>query len=308
MATLMVRPPNSEKRSDAVSLSIVVCHFAFVLAPLCLAAALPPGLIHIVFWAWFGVSAHGLTNLMHEAAHRHVFKHGWASDFLGRWVLGPLFISNFDVYRDCHWDHHRKFGEDDDSKDVYLVSIAGWNLFRFAVTCLLGKIAVQRFVGQFRSPSTNASAVEAVAMAIRIAIFHGSLIVLLVVIGAASSSWYLEEALIRSALAYFFVYLYGLGGLTVFVAALRAIAEHQRGTAGGVDHGRATLRNLKINPITQFLLGAYGFANHAVHHEWPGIPSYRLPEAMTVMADADMRYEPSQGYGSVLLSLWREGV
>ncbi len=284
-------------------MGIVVCHIAFVIAPLCLAAATPLGLIHIALWAWFGISAHGLTNLMHEAAHRHVFKKGGASDLLGRWILGPLFISSFDTYRDRHWEHHRKFGEDRDTKDVYLIDIAGWKLFRLAVMCLLGQVAVQRFVGQFRTVTGSAGEVQTGSMAVRTAIFQLSLITLLVVIGLVSSSWNLQEALIRSGAAYCFVYFYGLGGLTVFVAALRAIA----GLPGSVDEGRAALRNLKTNPATQLLLGAYGFANHAAHHHWPGVPSYHLPQATEVLADADPRYGANEGYGYILTRLWRGG-
>lgn len=305
MAAPTFRPPQAKKRSDAVSLGVVICHIAFVMAPLCLAASMPLGLFHIIFWAWFGVSAHGLTNLMHEAAHQLVFKQGGGSDILGRWILGPLFISSFDTYRERHWDHHRRLGEADDTKDVYLVNIAGWKLLRLALTCLLGKVAVQRFVGQFGATSGNDGQTKAGSMAVRTGIFQGSLIAVLVVIGTASASWNLQEGVIRSAVAYCFVYLYGLGSLTVFVAALRAIAEHQQGVPGGVNDGRAALRNLKTNPITQLLLGAYGFENHAVHHHWPGIPSYRLAGATEVLADSDPRYAPKHGYMSVLVILWR---
>jgi len=243
---------------------------------------------------------------MHEAAHRLVFNHGGTSDLLGQWVLGPLFISSFDTYRDRHWDHHRKFGSDDDTKDVYLVSISGWRLFGFALTCVLGQVAIRRFLGQFSPSSGNESQTQIVPLVVRTAVFHVALIAMLVLIGCASSSWNLEEGLTRSAVAYFFVYLYGLGSLTVFVAALRAIAEHQQGAPTGVNEGRAALRNLKTNPITRLVLGSYGFANHAVHHHWPGIPSYRLEEAMEVLANSDSRYSPQQGYMTVLLNLWRE--
>lgn len=308
MAAQTIRQPRWEARSDAVSLGIVTCHIAFVLAPLCLAAANPPGPILVLFWAWFGISAHGLTNLMHESAHQLVFKHARKSDFLGRRILGPLFISNFDSYRDRHWDHHRKFGETGDTKDVYLVNIAGWNFLRLALSCLLGKVAVQRFAGQFRTPSGKRNHVQGGSVAVRTAVFHGLLVTLLIAIGAASSSWHIGEALLKSSVAYGFVYLYGLGSLTVFVAALRAIAEHQQQGSSDLDDGRATLRNLKTNPITQLLFGAYGFANHAVHHHWPGIPSYRLPKAMAVLAISDPLYAANRGYGSVLLSLWRGRV
>lgn len=56
----------------------------------------------------------GLLNLLHECAHYHVFTKRKGSDILGRWVLGPVAVADFDSYRKRHWDHHRKLGQDDD--------------------------------------------------------------------------------------------------------------------------------------------------------------------------------------------------
>ena len=303
MAT--VRPPIVDKRSDIVSFGIVFVHIAFVLAPVFLAASTPLSTAHILFWLWFGVSAHGLTNLMHEAAHRLVFRHRKASDILGRWILGPLFIANFDIYRDRHWAHHNRFGENDDTKDVYLVSIAGWRVFRFALACLFFHAAIHRFFSQFSAPSGNKSQIRGAAPLIaRTAVAHMILVAILILIGCSSSSWNIEQGLTRSAIAYCIVYVYGLGSLTVFVAALRAIAEHQQGGTAGVNEGRAALRNLKCNPVTRLVFGAYGFAEHAVHHHWPGIPSYRLTEALAILADAEPRLVPQHGYIAVLSSFW----
>jgi fatty acid desaturase len=128
----------------------------------------------------------------------------------------------------------------------------------------------------------------------------------LILVGFATSSWDIAEGLIKSGLAYFGVYVYGLGSLTVFVAALRSIAEHQQGNVTGVDVGRAALRNLKCNPLTRLIFGAYGFAEHAAHHQWPGLPSYQLEQATKILAEKDLRMTPHQGYMAVLSTLWLE--
>ena len=83
------------------------------------------------------------------------------------------------------------------------------------------------------------------------------------VAAVAHSSW--EAATASAVLAYGLVYVYGLGACTSFVAGLRAVAEHQIGPDGAPVVGRAALRNLRCNPITRLVFGAYGFADHATH-------------------------------------------
>ena len=85
-------PPASAfaKRSDLVSLSVVTLHVAVVFGPVLVAARLGPGWWLVLCWLWFGWTMNGLLNLMHEAAHYHVFRAPKANDFLGRFLLGPL--------------------------------------------------------------------------------------------------------------------------------------------------------------------------------------------------------------------------
>ncbi len=299
--------PRPSKRSDAISLAVVAGHLTFVLAPIYLAAAVEPSAVLVGLWLWFGVSSHGLINLMHEAAHRLVFRRRKASDVLGRWVLGPLFIADFDAYRERHWIHHYKFGEDEDTKDTYLVNISRWGLLRLGLSCLALIEATRRFLIQMRSdPDHDIQARASRSAVIRVATAQFVFVATLVLVGTATSSWDLADGLVKSALAYLGVYAYGLGSLTAFVAALRAIAEHQRGGVGGVDVGRAALRNLKCNLLTRLIFGAYGFAEHATHHQWPGLPSYRLEQATRVLAANDPRLAPHQGYMGVLFALWRQ--
>ena len=96
------------KRSDAVSWAIFTAHLAIVFIPVYLSVMSGCGLRLLLFAVWFGAGMNGLLNLMHECSHHHVFKNESASAFLGRWVLGPLALSDFDAYRKRHWDHHRR--------------------------------------------------------------------------------------------------------------------------------------------------------------------------------------------------------
>lgn len=303
-AAHMARP---ERRSDMVSLAVVAGHLAFVLSPVFLAAGTAPGLLHFGYWLWFGLSSHGLINLMHEAAHRLVFRRSKKSDVLGSWLLAPLFVADFDAYRERHWIHHKKFGENDDSKDAYLEEISYWRLLRFGVRCLVLMEAMKKFVGQFRSAGDGEEDARAPGLAaFRFVVVQSVFVMILVLIGCATSSWNIMDGLFKGAAAYFGVYVYALGSLTVFVAALRAIAEHQRDGSDDMVEGRAALRNLRCNLVTRLVFGAYGFAEHATHHRWPELPSYRLAAATEDLALIEPRLVPRRGYMAVLVDLWLE--
>jgi fatty acid desaturase len=94
--------------------------------------------------------------------------------------------------------------------------------------------------------------------------------------------------------------VYGLASLTLFIATLRAIAEHQ---VGGDHHGTsgdAALRNLQCGPIERLIFGCYGFAEHATHQRNPAIPSYHLAEATRELAIGDATLIPELSYGEIL--------
>src|SRR5947209_40887 len=114
-----------KKRSDLRSISTVALHVFVVIAPVYVAVLSGPTPYWIALWLWFGLLMNGLLNAMHECAHFHVFVDRRGSNFLGRWVLGPLAVTDFDAYRWRHWEHHIHLGVDGDTKDAYLVDIHG---------------------------------------------------------------------------------------------------------------------------------------------------------------------------------------
>lgn len=294
---------NTARRSDTLSVAIVLSHVVFTYAPVYLAAALEPGWILLVLWLWFGWFNGGLINLMHECAHYLTFRRRWANDLLGGWLLAPLVFTDFVDYRQRHWEHHRELGTPKDPKLVYRTNLQGLGLLALAARCAIGLEAVKRLTERPEQPTqstTKKSAALTPRLIIVHALFAGSLLGV-----AYLSHGNLQLALFTSALAYAFVYAYGLGSLTIFAAALRAIAEHQLCDPAPARRGGAALRNLKCNPLTRLMFGAYGFAEHATHHSEPGLPYYSLGERTRELSLHNPALSPTHGYLKVLRNCMR---
>src|SRR5205085_2921869 len=58
--------------------------------------------------------------LMHEAAHRLLFRNRRVNDWVGRWLLGFPAFTPVDLYRRGHMAHHRdEFGPDEPDIPLY---------------------------------------------------------------------------------------------------------------------------------------------------------------------------------------------
>ena len=291
------------KRSDAVSLTVVIGHLLLVFSPIYAAAALGPGWHLLVWWLWFGLSMNGILNLMHECAHLHVFKDRTWSEALGQRVIAPLVFADFAAYRRRHWDHHRFLGHDGETKDTYLIDIRGVSFLKAFFRCVLMVEAARKFLKQTGADPERAQAGRRwlVDVALVQAVFTASL-VLTARIFNRDQSW--GTAVYFAGLAYAIVYLHGLMSLTVFMASLRAIAEHQQYDAASARAGYAALRNFTCNPLSRFLMGAYGFGEHFTHHRAPAIPYYRLHAATAEMSQEDPALRPEKDYFTVLAEIF----
>ena len=88
------------------------------------------GLVVFAVWAgplaWLPVfvlmgRAHAqFASLMHEAAHRLLFRDKRANDLVGRWLIGYPAFTNTDAYRRVHMAHHREeFGSEEPDVPLY---------------------------------------------------------------------------------------------------------------------------------------------------------------------------------------------
>jgi fatty acid desaturase len=291
-------------RSDLLSLVQVSLHFSFVVAPVYLAAVMGPSVWTILLFFWFGLVQHGLTNLMHEAAHRHVFKRrGW-NEFLGFWVLGPFFVLDFSLYRSRHWIHHQETGTHLDTKSTYLISLRGKTL-RFLVRCFLGIEAARNFLlrDQQRKQIEKSTARRGPPVWLTLAVFQLTFVGSLAYISwlVAGGDWWI--AAMHFSAAYGFVYLYGMGSLTILMATLRAVAEHQLEQESSASTGHAALRNLRSDPLAALLFGCYGFSCHATHHRHPGIRAYNLPRVTFELSKSDHTLARKDTYWSIIRRL-----
>jgi fatty acid desaturase len=293
-----------EKRADWKSWLVACGHVALVLAPVYIAANSGWHWWWILAWAWCGILMNGLLNLMHECAHLHTFRKRELSDFWGRWILGPLALADFDAYRRRHWEHHRHLGVTGDTKDAYLIDISRGRMFGMLLRCLvfleaLGKVKLQMGSGATKQAGRAHRAWAARTMIMQ-GVFFGT--ILLAAEGLGRRAFWPDAAVIAVG-AYGGIYLYGLATLTVFMANLRAIAEHQLESGECSEHGRAALRNFRCGRISRLVFGAYGFAEHGTHHLEPGIPYYHLPSSTLELAREDANLLPTRGYVDELLLL-----
>jgi fatty acid desaturase len=292
-------PGDLQRRSDAASAAVLALQIVGSLAPVFAAAALSPGLATFVCWLVAGSALNALTNLLHEASHGLVFRDGTRSQALGRWILGPLLLADFDSYTRRHWEHHRWLGEPTDPKLAYRVPVRGSALATLALRCLAGIEATSRYRVQASAASGSRASKAWLA---RTALVQALLFAALSGVAYGMAGGDTRTALLRAGVAWAVVYLYGLVAVTVLLATLRAVAEHQPEARGGGEtrQGEAVLRNFRCNGLTRLVFGAYGFGEHFTHHRYPQVPYYRLLGLTARLAAQDDALAPRAGYVETL--------
>lgn len=295
-------PGDLRRRSDAASAAVVAVQIAASFAPVFAAAALPPGFATLVCWLVAGCALNSVTNLLHEASHGLVFRDGARSQALGRWVLGPLLLADLDGYTQRHWEHHRWLGEPADPKLAYRVPFRGGAFATLGLRCLAGVEAMSKL--RVQAPAAGKGRTSRAWLA-RAALVQALLFAALWSVASATGSGDASYALFRAGVAWGVVYLYGLVSVTVLLATLRAIAEHQPDARGGdgTRHGDAVLRNFRCNALTRVLFGAYGFGEHFTHHRYPQVPYYRLLGLTARLAAQEDALAPRAGYVGTLRRL-----
>jgi fatty acid desaturase len=100
------------------------------------------------------------ASLMHEAAHRLLFKHRGANDWVGNWLLGFPVITSTPAYRRVHMAHHREeFGPDEPDIPLYAnYPITAASFRRKLLRDITGQTGIKLFRNQlrgFRSPDVR---------------------------------------------------------------------------------------------------------------------------------------------------------
>jgi len=200
--------------------------------------------------------------LMHEAAHRLLFRSRRINDWVGRWLLGFPSFTPIDLYRRGHMAHHRdEFGPEEPDIPLYRgYPIARASLRRKLTRDATGRTGFKLFKGLLRGVRAPEPAVRSQAQ--RIVAVQ---IVLIAICFALHHPWV-------------YVILWLAPYLTVWrvINRLRSIAEH-----GGMERSkdrRLTTHSVRQSFLSRLFIVPYHIGWHLAHHVDSGVPMANLPK------------------------------
>jgi fatty acid desaturase len=210
-----------------------------------------------------------LAALMHEAAHRLLFRDRRLNDWVGRWIVGYPSFASTDAYRRVHMAHHRQeFGPDEPDLPLYNgYPITSDSLRRKLVRDATGRTGWKLMKNQlraFRSPDRRARRTIWSILLVQL--------VILAVMASFGRPW---------------LYLLWLGSyLTVWrvINRLRAIAEH--GGMKASQDRRETTHSVRQHWLARCFLVPYNIGWHLAHHVDSGVPFRNLPRYHRLLIDA----------------------
>ena len=210
------------------------------------------------------------ASLMHEAAHRLLFAHKGANDFVGNWLLGYPVMTSTPAYRRVHMAHHREeFGPEEPDIPLYAnYPITPASLRRKLVRDLTGRTGARLFTNQmrgFRSPDPRVRRTLRRMVAVQVVIAAAFTIL---------GSWWMYP--VMWVLPYFTLWR--------VINRLRSIAEH-----GGLRADRD--RRIATHSVTQHLLARfylvpYKIGYHLAHHVDAGVPFRNLPRYHAMLRES----------------------
>ncbi len=275
------RIPNLRNGVSVVSVWVQIVGIAVV------AVWLNNPIVWVLAFLLMGRAHAQVAALMHEAAHRLLFRNRRLNDFVGRWIVGFPAFTPIDLYRRGHMAHHRQeFGPDEPDVPLYRAyPITRSSLRRKLVRDATGRTGWNLFRGLLRGITSKNDAIRGQAR--RIA---GAQVVLIAVTVALGHPW-------------LWVLLWFLPYLTVWrvINRLRAIAEH----GGMIESGdrRNTTHTVRQHAIARFWMVPYRIGWHLAHHVDSGVPMYNLPKYHRELIAAG--YIPPELEYRSYTALWR---
>jgi fatty acid desaturase len=226
--------------------------------------------------------------LMHEAAHRLLFRNRRVNDWVGRWLLGFPAFTPVDLYRRGHMAHHRdEFGPDEPDIPLYRGYPIGRASMRRKLTRdATGRTGGKLFIGLVRGVGSADAAVRSQARSI-----VATQLVLIAVGIALGHPW-----------VYFLLWLAPYLTVWRVINRLRSIAEH-----GGMERSkdrRLTSHTVRQSPWSRFLIVPHHIGWHLAHHVDSGIPMANLPKLHAELRRANYVTDGFE-YRSYL-ALWRQ--
>lgn len=199
--------------------------------------------------------------LMHESAHRLLFRNRRLNDWVGRWLLGFPSFTPIDLYRRGHMAHHREeFGPDEPDVPLYRgYPITRDSLRRKMLRDATGRTGWKLFKGLLRGTTVKDPLVRSQARSIV------ATQLVLIAFGIA----------VHHPFVYFVLWLAPFLTVWRVINRLRAIAEH-----GGMHRSkdrRETTHTVRQTAAARFALVPFHIGWHLAHHVDSGVPMAHLP-------------------------------
>jgi fatty acid desaturase len=221
------------------------------------------------------------ASLMHESAHRLLFRNRSLNDFVGRWLIGYLAFTNTDAYRRVHMAHHREeFGPNEPDIALYAnypISAASWR--RKLARDAQGRTGLRLLRDQLRGARSEVAVV-------RQTLFKILAVQAVLIVGAIVAG-------------YWWVYplFWLLPYLTVWrvINRLRSVAEH--GGLMASDDRRIATHSVEQHWTARFFLVPFNIGFHLAHHVDAGVPFRNLPKYHQMLVDSSYVTVGSDGQG-----------
>jgi len=297
------------RASDLRGALSLLTDWVLVAAGMALVAWRPHVLTVLAALVLIGARQLGLAVLMHECAHRSLFRTRWLNDLLGKWLCAAPIWTDVVRYREHHLRHHAHTGTERDP-DLGLVKpfpTTRASLLRKITRDLLGLTALKRIVAQLAmelgflayTASTETRRLPPIPWSARLkkAARHLTPVVL-----ANAALFGVLFAFGHPAL-----YLLWVGAwMTTYnvVLRIRSIAEH-----ACTEESDDVVRNTRTTRVAlpMRLVAPHDVAYHLEHHLLMTVPHYRLPQMHALLAERDVFDETNHapGYASVLTRVTR---
>ena len=281
------------ERSDWMGAYLVLHAWGVIALAMAFFIAWPNPLSFVVAVVIIGGRQLGLAILMHDAAHRALFKNTRLNDALGAFLCGWPVGASLTLYRPYHLSHHRHTQQQEDP-DLILSApfpISKDSFWRKMRRDILGVTGYQRRMEFFRMEmGHDPSRLQRWKKLFQAEKYFALSNLVIFAVTTAVGVWW----------AYFALWLLPLLTWYQVISRIRNIAEHA--VVGDNNDRLRNTRTTMANWGMRMVLAPYWVNYHLEHHLFVFTPCWKLPAAHRMLIEQGFgpRMELAQGYVQVL--------
>lgn len=304
--------------SDIRGIFAVATSYSLIAAGISIAAW--PGSMQLLRWVLatilFGSAQIGLAVLMHECAHRSLFRSGSVNNWVGRWLCAEVLMQDLNLYRRYHLLHHKYTGTDKDP-DAHITraypvpmrsmlrkvarDLSGFTGLRTYAGIIAMKARYFRYQlnGKLERDEKYLNAPWHVYVANAARGLRGTALVYAVIVSVSIMTGYWSLPL-----------LWFLALFTSFqlMLRLRQIGDHGMVADGNCENILKNTRTTDGLLIERLLLAPHKVHLHLEHHLMPGVPCYRLPALREALREQGVFEQEGIAHSRSYLGLLRAAV